>query len=339
MSEEADLFQEARKEKHMLLRQICRIGLVILVAVLFCFINSPITQALDYPKKPIHLIIPSGVGGASDMVFRAVSTVAPKHLAQPLVIEMKPGGGGAIGSEFVARSAPDGYTILCGSPNWTTILPAVEGLSKGPNDLAAVCRLTSSYGYILVRSDAPFKTYKELIEAAKAKPGELVFGNTGPWGLTDLLWKAIMHKTGIKVRNVPHQGGGALLLALLGGNVQVGAMTPNQSMPHIKAGKLRAVLVLDDKRDPDLPGVPSAKEEGLDFTFPYWQSVMAPKTTPHPIIEKLAGDFKKMTEDPALIKAIKDLGSELAYMGPDEAAKFLRDEFELYKELGKIYKQ
>ena len=323
----------------MLQRRIWEIGFCCAVAVLFSITHSQTAQGLDYPTKPVTVINPGDVGGSTDVLFRTIVALAEKHLGQRLVVEMKPGGTGAIGAEFVARAAPDGYTVLAGSPNWLSVSPAIRGVSKGPDDLAGVCRISSAYGFILVRTDAPFKTYQELIEAAKAKPGELIFGNTGPWGLTDLLWKFISHKTGIKFRNVPHQGGGRLLLALLGGQVQVAAMTPNQSLPHIQAGKLRPVLWIADKPHPDFPGLPISKDVDLDFTFPYWQGIAAPKGVPRPILEKLGGAFKKMTEDPEVVKAIQALGSETAYLGPEEFSKWWKGEYEMYKELGKIYKE
>jgi len=153
--------------------------------------------------ETILLVNPGGAGGSSDLTMRAVTSVAADYLGQPVIVQIKAGGGGAIGTEFVVRAAPDGYTLLSGAPNWNSILPAVEGISKGPDELAAVCRINYSAGFIVARSDAPFKTFKEMIEWAKANPGKLVFGNSGPWGIADIDWKFIMHKTGIKSRVVP----------------------------------------------------------------------------------------------------------------------------------------
>ena len=134
----------------------------------------------EFPTKPVTLIIPVGAGGSHDLTARAVTSVAINYLGQPIIIQLKPGGGGAIGSEQVAKAAPDGYTLLFGGMGWSSTLPAVEGRSKGPDDLMAVCRINYSPTILVARADAPFKTLKEMIDYAKANPEKLIFANTGP---------------------------------------------------------------------------------------------------------------------------------------------------------------
>jgi tripartite-type tricarboxylate transporter receptor subunit TctC len=314
---------------------------MVLLVVMFSIIglSSQAVEAQDYPTKPILLVNPGGIGGSTDLTMRAVTSVAADYLGQPIIVQVKAGGGGSIGTEFVAKAAPDGYTLLCGGPNWNSTLPAVEGISKGPDDLLAVCRINYTSGILVARSDAPFKTFKEMVEWAKANPGKLVFGHTGPWGGADVSWKIITQKTGIKSRVVPHEGGGPALIAILGGQVQVSGIAGTQGIAHIKSGKLRALAVMAEKRDPDLPDVPTAIEEGVDCAYPNWRAVLAPKGTPRPIIEKLAGAFKKMTENEAVIKMIKGFGDDIQYLGPDDFTKIWRQEFEAYKELAKTFKK
>jgi len=309
---------------------------VLLSTILFLGIAF---AADDFPTKPIVLVVPMGAGGSHDLTARAVTSVAAEYLGQPIVIQLKPGGGGAIGSEFVAKAPPDGYTLLFGGPGWSTTLPAVEGRSKGPDDLAAVCRINYSPTTIVCRADAPYKTFKEMIEWAKANPGKLVFANTGPWGQADLSWKLICRETGIVTKTVPYDGGGPAILALLGGHADVNGGLSATLLPHIKGGKLRALAVLDHKRDPALPDVPTAKEEGVNVVNLMWRGVLAPKATPRPIIEKLAAAFKKMTEDKTVVAMIKRLGDEIQFLGPDEFTKVWREEFEAHKEIGKQFKK
>lgn len=316
-----------------------RRGLLCFVLFFLSVLGIQIAQAQDFPTKPITLVIPVGAGGSHDLTARAVTSVAADYLGQPIIIQLKPGGGGAIGSDIVAKASPDGYTLLFGGPGWCTILPAIEGRSKGPNDLVAVCRINYSPTLIVAKPDIPYKTFKEMLEWAKANPGKLIFGNTGPWGAIDMPWKMIMKETGITTKVVPYDGGGPALVAILGGHVDVSGGFTAALLPHIKAGKLRPLAVLDNKRDPDLPNVPTAIEEGVNVVFLMWRGVLVPKGTPRPIIDKLAGAFKKMSEDKSVIAMIKRFGDDIHFLGPNEFTKVWLEEYEAYKELGKIFKK
>ena len=297
-----------------------------------------LVQAQEYPTKPVILVNPMGAGGSHDLTMRAVTSVAADYLGQPVIVQVRPGGGGTIGSELVSKTQPDGYTLLAGGPGWNSTLPAVEERSKGPDDLVAVCRINYSPTIITARPDAPFKTFKEMISWAKANPGKLLYGHTGPWGAADMPWKQIMRKAGITSKVVPHDGGGPALTAILGGHIDLTGGFAAQSLPHVKAGKLRVLAVLDNQRDPDLPDVPTAKEEGVDVVYLMWRGILAPKGTPRPIIDKLAAAFKKMTEDKSVIDMLKRFGDTPNYLGPDEFGRIWREEYETQKELAKIYK-
>jgi len=314
-------------------------GFIFIVFGMVLLLGYGVGQTAEFPAKPITLIVPVGAGGSHDLTARAVASVATDYLGQPIIVQVKPGGGGAIGSDFVSKAAPDGYTLLFGGPGWSTTLPAIEGRSKGPDDLDAVCRINYSATTIICKPDLPYKTFKEMIEWARANPGKLVFGNTGPWGQADLSWKRIMKETGINTKIVPYDGGGPALMALLGGHVDVAAMPATPIFPHLNAGKLRALAVLDEKRDDSLPGVPTAKESGVDVVNLMWRGVLAPKGTPRPVIEKLGAAFKKMTEDKSVINLIKQFGDEIQYLGPDEFTKVWKVEYESHKELYKSLKK
>ncbi|HBB16650.1 MAG: hypothetical protein A3J94_12925 [Syntrophus sp. RIFOXYC2_FULL_54_9] len=314
--------------------------------ILACFIlltlslvGYPVVQAQEFPTKPITLINPMGAGGSHDLTMRAVVSVAADFLGQPMIVQIKSGGGGAIGSEAVAQAAPDGYTLLAGGPGWNTTLPAVEGRSKGPNDLTAVCRINYSANNIVARADAPFKTLTEMIAWAKANPGKLIYGHSGPWGAADVPWKELSKKTGITSKVVPYDGGGPCMIAILGGHIDVTAAFAAQSLPQIKAGKLRMLAVLDDKRNPAFPDVPTAKEQGVDLVYLMWRGVLAPKATPRPVIDRLAQGFKKMVETKTVLNMFKSFGDVANYLGPDEFGKLWRAEYEQHKELGTLYKK
>jgi tripartite-type tricarboxylate transporter receptor subunit TctC len=311
---------------------------VLILSLVSLFVSSSV-RAQEFPTKPITLVIPMGAGGSHDLTARAVTSVAADYLGQPIIIQLKPGGGGAIGSEIVAKAAPDGYTLCFGGPGWSSILPAVEGRSKGPDQLDAVCRINYSPTIIVARPDAPYKTFKEMLAWGKANPGQLIFGNTGPWGASDTPWKLIMKETGITSKVVPHDGGGPALVAILGGHIDLSGLFMAQSLPHVQTGKLRALAVLDDRRDPALPDVPTAKEEGVNVVFLMWRGVLAPKGTPRPVIDKLTLAFKKMTEDKSVLAMIQRLGDEINYLGADEFGKVWQEEYQTYKKLGESLKK
>ena len=316
-----------------------RAATLVLGALVGAVAPSVLAAAEDFPTKPVTLILPVGAGGSHDLTARPMVPLFQQYLGQPLIIQLKPGGGGAIGSQQVASAKPDGYTLLFGGPGWSSALPAIEGRSVGPEGLVAVARVNYSPVVFIARPDAPFKTLKEMVEWAKANPGKLVHGNTGSWGAGDLPMKQMMKEYGFQAQIVPHDGGGPALLAILGGHIHTTIALTAQSLPHIQAGKLRAIGILDTKRHPDLPEVPTSVEQGINVTYTIWRGVLAPKGTPRPVIEKLAAGIKKITEDKAFREAIKQLGDEPGYLGPDEFAKEWQREYDLHKEIAKVYKK
>ena len=309
------------------------------ILITITLLGPQFVEAQEFPAKPVMLVIPFGAGGSHDLTARAVTSVAADYLGQPMLVQLKPGGGGAIASDFVSKAAPDGYTLLFGGSGPNTTLPAIEGRSKGPDDFVAVCRVNYSPAVIIARADAPYKTFKEMVAWAKSNPGKLIFGNTGPWGAGDLSWKRIIKETGIETKNVPYDGGGPALMAILGGHVDVSGLFSAQTLPHIQAGKLRVLAVTDTERDPSLKDIPTCKEQGVNVVYLMWRGVLAPKGTPRGAIDKLAAAFKKMTEDKSVVPMIKRFGDEINFLGPDEFAKVWREEYETQKELGKIFKK
>jgi tripartite-type tricarboxylate transporter receptor subunit TctC len=297
-------------------------------------------RAQDFPNKPINLVIPFAAGGSSDLAARTFVHLSPEVLGQPMIIQLKPGGGGAIGTEFVAQAKPDGYNLLFGHTNCNTILPVAEGRSRGPDDMASVCRINIENNIYFVRSDSPFKTIRDMIDWAKANPGKLSFGNVGTWSVTDFEWKWLEQKAGIKTRIVPYNGGGDALIALLGGHIQVTMISSSSGYPHMRAGKLRPLAICGPYRKSDLPNVPSMKDAGYDTGLEgYWKGVLAPKGTPRPIIERLAAGFKKMTENKQVIDSFEKLGNEFNYQGPDEFAKYWQEDYRIYQEMVKMLKR
>jgi len=324
-------------------RHVIRTSLVFAFVLLISFLSAPFVLAAEYPGKPITLLVPSGPGSATDILMRAVTSVAPDYLGQPIIVRLVPGGGGAIGSDQAAKAPADGYTLLAGSSAWSTGLPAIEGRSKGIDDFVPVCRINYSPTILIARPNAPFKTFKEMMEWIKANPGKLTAANPGPWTPPDVVWKYLMKVTGTSFKSVPFQGGGDALVALLGGHVDAATAIPSMAMPYKGTGKFTFLLFLDEKRHPDFPDMPTSIEEGLDRGMitmgSAWRGILVPKGTPVPIVESLAAAFKKMTEDKSVQSILQQAGEKIYFLGPEEFRKVWQSEYDGYRELGKLYKK
>lgn len=310
----------------------------------FSALSSPgleVLHAQSYPTKPINIVIPLGAGGQNDLLIRMLSPLATEYMGQPWVVRIRTGGGGAIGSNEVAQSDPDGYTLLSGHANCNTVLPAVDGKSKGPGELEAVARLSSQYSAYWVQNDAPWKTFKELLAWAKANPGKLTYGNAGTWSSNDFSWRWLERNAGFTSRNVPYDGGAQCTVALLGGHIQMSRLSSGHAYPQWRAGKIRPLVVAGSKRLADMPDVPSLLEEGFDMKGlgGVWIGIFAPNGTPRPIINKLADGLKKMTEDKRAIAGVKAMGADFDYDGPESFSKEWREEYLGYKELAKLFKK
>ncbi len=301
---------------------------VVLVTALMSAVASSAAVAQEFPAKPIELVIPYGPGGSHDLTARALASVAHRYLGQPLVVALKPGGGGAVGSQYVARAKPDGYTLMLGGSGPNTIFALVQKAPTGPDQFAPVARINYSPAIFSVRADAPWKTLREAIEHMKRSQGKFNFANTGTWGAADLPMRMLARAAGVDYNNVPHDGGGPALLAVLGGHADASFLYTAQLAPQIGAGKMRALAVTDTRRLPDLPNVPTVREEGFDLVFTQWRSVLAPKGTPQPILDKLEAAFRKISEDKAFQGLIKQLGDEIHFQGGKEFEATWRAEWD-----------
>jgi tripartite-type tricarboxylate transporter receptor subunit TctC len=311
-----------------------RLRILALIAVASTLLVVPAgVSAQDFPTKPIELVIPYGPGGSHDLTARAVASVAHQYLGQPLLVVLKPGGGGAVGSQQVIRAKPDGYTLLFGGSGPNTTFALVQKAPIGPDQFQPIARINYSAPFIAVRSDSQWKSLKELVEYAKKNPGKLNFANTGPWGAADLPMRMLGKAAGIEYNNIPHDGGGPSLLAVLGGHADATFGFTAQLTPQVAAGKMRLLANTDVKRHPDYPNVPTMKEEGFDVVFTMWRSVLAPKGIPQPIADKLETAFKNLSEDRSFKALIKSLGDEVHFQGGKDFEKTWREEWEQHSKI------
>lgn len=299
-----------------------------LLALLMTFIPVTVATAQDFPTKPIELIIPYGAGGSHDLTARALASVAHQYLGQPMLVVLKPGGGGAVGSQYVIRAKPDGYTLMLGGSGPNTIFALVQKAPIGPDHFTSIARINYSPAIFSVRADAPWKTFREALDYMKKNPGKFNFANTGTWGAADFPMRMVARTTGVEYNNIPFDGGGPALLAVLGGNGDGSFLFTAQLLPQIGAGKMRALAVSDTRRLRDLPNVPTLREEGVDVVFTQWRSVLAPKGIPPAVAEKLEAAFKRITEDTSFQALIKQLGDEIQFQGGKEFEATWRQEWD-----------
>jgi tripartite-type tricarboxylate transporter receptor subunit TctC len=296
------------------------------------------TNALAaYPEKPIQLIVPYGAGGSTDLLARAIATVAPKYFPQPLVVVNKTGGGGIPGRVDVVRSNPDGYTLLFGWGSGEDLV--VPHQRKLPYDLFAdfetVCRMSIHSIALAVPASSPYTSLADLVKAAKGK--EYVTASVSTKGASvDVTFLLFGKAAGIKVTTIPGAGGADAITKLVGGHVDFGGGHPSEILPHMKAGRLRALAVALEQRDPSIPDVPTFREAGYDVvTAGSVKGVAAPKGTPKEVIAYLEKKFKEVADDPEFKKIMSDLGQPVMYQGAAEYKVWFK---QAYDQFGSLYK-
>ncbi|MFX0203225.1 MAG: tripartite tricarboxylate transporter substrate binding protein [Candidatus Hodarchaeota archaeon] len=312
-------------------------GMVIL-AISFIFISSSSWGVEKYPNRPITLVIPVGPGGGHDLHSRLMTSVAHQYLGQPMMVEMKPGAGGTIGSAFVARAKPDGYTLLLGGTSFNSITCQREDTGYTKDDFIAIAKINHLNNIVVVPAEKPWKTLEEFLNYMRENPGKLRFGTTSPFGLTGLVNHMLLRKTGIKTAppTIPYKGVGAQALAMLKGDVDYGVQIHIGLMPWIKSGEFRALATIAEKRLPDLPDVPTAKELGYDVAVNMWLGVLAPKGTPEYIVETLSTAFDNIAKDKSFLTMMKKVGLPLYYENREAFEKYWSEEYKTFGEFMKI---
>ncbi len=291
------------------------------------FIYSHSSFADVYPSRPVKMIVPFAPGSASDTVARSVADKLTLAMGQPFLVENRAGAGSTIANDYVAKAAPDGYTLLIS----TAALPI--GASAYPNlkyDTAAFTSITvftNSALALAVNPDFPAKNAREFIEYAKANPGKINFGSLGMGTSHHVTAEKLKLDAGINMVHVPYKGSGPAHLDLMGGQIQ--AMFDNlvALMPHFKSGKLIPIAVTTSKRHPQLPDVPTLSEAGVKgFEAVAWFGIVAPPGTPKDIVNKLNIEIVKILNTPEVRQRLIDGGSEVIGNSPDDADRFLKSE-------------
>jgi len=277
--------------------------------------------------------VPYPPGGSTDPVARLLATDIAPRIGQPIVVDNRPGAAGSIGTEAVARAAPDGYTILL----HTSVIATDPTLKKNAaydvkRDLAPITLAVTGPYLVVVNPALPVKNIAELIAYAKANPGKLFYGSAGQGSSGHLIGELFKAAAGIDMTHVPYKGGGPSITGLMGNEVQLLFDTLGGSRSLAESGKLRALAVTSPARSPVMPTVPTVSESGLkDFEAVYWLGIFAPARTPQPIVDKLYSQLKASLDDPAIKAKLLEQGNVAQALPPAEFAKVLDADIQRYK--------
>ena len=299
---------------------------------------SGFSHAQGYPARPVKIVVPFAAGGPADIYARAVGERLQGALGQPFVVENRPGGGAVVGTDVVAKSAPDGYTLLMMS-NTHTVNESL--LREKPyqllRDLVPVAPVNYSDLLMVVHPSVPASTLAEFIALAKSKPGGLNYASSGPgtpYHMAGELFKAM---AGVDIVHVPYKGSSGARTDILGGQVQMMFDAITTMAPHVQAGKLKALGTSGKSRSNVLPGTPTVSEAGVPgYEAVIWLGIMAPAGTPRPIVDRLNAEITKATGSAELKEAWAKQGAVAMSMTPDEFAQFMRDDIEKWARIVRI---
>ena len=292
-------------------------------------------DAQTFPQRAPRLIVPYAAGGVADFMGRVVGEGVQEFLGVPIVIENRGGAGGNVGIEYVAKSAPDGYTLALGCLGYASNAVLQSKIPYDPvRDFTPITMVGSSPSIVVVHPSLPVQSVREFIALAKQRPGELAYGSSGPGGGSHLSVELFQAETGTKMTHIPYKGTAQALPDLIAGRIQFMCDFPSSSLPHIKAGKLRAIAVTSGKRLEQLPDLPTIAEAGVKgYEFGTWCGIIAPASVQPAIAEKLNTSIVRTLELPATRSRFSPQSVQVTPMTQQQFAAFIRNDVERWKRL------
>jgi tripartite-type tricarboxylate transporter receptor subunit TctC len=291
---------------------------------------SVVAQAQGkFPDKPVTIVVPTAPGGSTDFTARLIAEPLSRALGQPVVVDNKAGASGNIGNQFVARAKPDGYTLLLAYSGYQVGNPHLFTKTGWDpiKDFAPISMLTRAPQVLAVRANLPANNMKELIAYAKANPGKLNYASSGMGSIQHIAGELFKQMTGTFITHIPYRGSGPAVQDLLGGQVDLFFTTPASVVSHIKADKLKGLVVTSVNRLGSLPQVPTSKESDLKaFTLDSWFALYAPAGTPPEVVQRLNAELAKILTNPELKKKAEDAGTQVDHMGPAALGDYTRKE-------------
>jgi tripartite-type tricarboxylate transporter receptor subunit TctC len=289
--------------------------------------------AQGYPDRPVHLIVPFPPAGGADILARTVMPRVAQALGKPIVIENRPGAGGNVGAEYVAKAAPDGYTLLYGTNGTHAINPTLYRNLRfdAARDFAPVSRMTTIATLLIVNPQFPPKTVEELIRYARANPGKVNFASAGNGTTSHLAGELFKTMAGIDIVHVPYRGGAAAVTDLIGGQVQMMIDVMPNAYPLAKDGRARGIAVATAARYPGAPEFPTIAESGLPgFEASAWDGIFVPAGTPAPVVARLNAAIREALEDPQIVEALRARGAQPMPNSPEAFARHIADSAETW---------
>jgi tripartite-type tricarboxylate transporter receptor subunit TctC len=288
----------------------------------------PAYAQTSYPVRPVRIIVPQSAGASTDLTARLIAQKLSATLGQNFIVDNRPGAGSIIGTDLVAKAAPDGYTLLVVASSITLNPTLHKNLPFDPvRDLAPITQLSAFPNLLTVHPAVPVKTVKDLIALAKAKPGSINYGSSGTATGTHLSAELFKYMTGIDMVHVPYKGGGPAVQALLGGQVQLNFATIVSVLPHMRGGKLRGIAVTTAKRSPAAPEIPTIAESGVPgYDHGPWNGFLAPARTPRAVIAKLNEETARVLHLPETKSVFNSEGAEPVGNKPEEFGTIIREE-------------
>ena len=294
--------------------------------------NGTALAADPWPSKAIRIIVPYAPGGIGDIVARMIQPVMQDQLKQPVIVENKPGASGSLGTEYVARSAPDGYTLLLALAAPQTLNQYIYKTGyDGVKDFAPITLINTNPMVLMVHPSLPVRTVDEFVHYAKANPGKLSFGGAG--GLTSFAGEMFKHMAGIDLVHVPYRGGAPAVAATVAGDVQVTFANYSDALTWMKSGRLRAIAITSARRTEQSPDIPTIAESGLPaYDVTGWSGLLAPAGTPPEVVERIANVLRPALQDPAMRARMANVGAESGGTSPAEFGKLVANDARKWEE-------
>ena len=290
--------------------------------------------AQPYPSKPIRIIVPFAPGGGVDFIARLVGQKLGEALGQQIVVENRPGAGSAIGTEIAIRSAPDGYTLLEISPSYV-INPSLRAPKFDPlNDYTPIVLIGKGPFVLVAHPSLPARNARELVALAKSRPGDILYGSSGQGTIVHLTTELFLHMAKVRMTGVQYKGGGPALIDVIAGHVQVVFSPPQTGLPHVKAGRVRAIGMTSLKRIPTEPEVPALAETVPGYESTNWHAMIGPKGIPPAVVERINSEVRKIVSQKDMEARLHASGVFPAGGGsPEETRELIRGDYEQWKKV------
>ena len=309
----------------------------VLIGAVAASSGMALAQSGPWPTQTIKIIIPFAAGGATDVLARAFTDKLSLALKQPVVVDNRPGAGSTLGAAQAAMAKPDGHTLMIMSTSHLFAPALYKDLSYDAlTSFTPVTRLVGSGFVMVVHPAGPAANVREFVALAKSQPGRLNFGSSGNGGNQHLVSQMFLNATSTDVKHIPYKGSAPATTDLIGGQVQMSFMALSNAIPHVRAGKMRALAVTTTNRSAELPGIPTMVEAGVPgFAATAWLALVAPKGTPPQVVARLNAELQRIMVEPDTVKTLANAGFDIELAGPEELGAYMRDESGKWLQLAK----